>query len=226
MPSLIILNFGKGDLHRGYPTVTAQLWENDRPQPIQFTGSLPATPEITNLYHHWRSGYEALYSHLNWRRSATNLFEIDETDETHISLEDFDALCQQLQQQFNAWLNASTFQPLEQQLRTHLNPQDEIRIILVTDDTTLLKMPWHLWKFLEDYHSAEIAVSPTDYNRSQKRKNSSHPRQQQRHRHRKRSQITRIPPPRRNLLPSRTHHPKFNRTSLETRMGHPIFRRP
>ncbi len=164
MTSSIILNFGKGDLHQGYPTVTAQLWENHRPHPIQFTGKLPANPELAQLYHHWRSTYESLYSHLNWRRSS--LFEIDETDNTHISRNDFNTLCQQLQQQLNDWINNPSFQPIEQQLRTHLNPQDAIQIILVTDDTTLLKMPWHLWTFLEDYHNAEIAISPSDYSRS------------------------------------------------------------
>ncbi len=170
MASLIVLNFGKGDLPSGYTMVTVQLWENDRPQPIQFTGSLPATPGLAELYHHWRSGYEALYSHLSWRRSPKNnfarTFEIDETDITHVSLEDFKTLCQQLQRQLNAWLNVSSFQPIEQQLRTHLNPNDEIRLILVADNATLLKLPWHLWQFLEDYQNAEIAISPSHYSRS------------------------------------------------------------
>jgi CHASE2 domain-containing sensor protein len=165
MEFLIVLNLGKGDLQSGCGSVTAQLWEADRPQPIQFTGSLPGNTGLAELDQRWRSLYMALSSHRNWRRSRS-AFELDETDVTHISVADFQDTCAQLHRQLNAWLKVTSFQPIEQQLRTRLNPHDAIRLIIVAEDSTLLQLPWHLWQFLDDYPHAEIALSPLDYSRS------------------------------------------------------------
>jgi CHASE2 domain-containing sensor protein len=163
MEFLVVLNFGRGDIQSGFATVNAQLWEGDRPQPMQFRGSLPGAPELVQLDRRWRLLYGHLYSQLNFRRSA---FEIDETDVTHISVGAFDTTCDQLQQALNAWLKAASFQNIEQQLRTRLNPSDTIRLIIMAEDGALLQLPWHLWQFLDDYPQAEIALSPPEYSRS------------------------------------------------------------
>jgi CHASE2 domain-containing sensor protein len=168
MDFLIVLNLGKGNLQSGCDSVTAQLWEADRPQPMQFTGSLPSATGLAGLDQRWRSLYIALSSHRNWRRSRS-AFELDETDVTHISqisVADFEDTCAQLHRQLNAWLKVASFQPIEQQLRTRLNPHDAIRLIIVAEDSALLQLPWHLWQFLDDYPHAEIALSPLDYSRS------------------------------------------------------------
>jgi CHASE2 domain-containing sensor protein len=163
MDFLVVLNFGRGDIQSGFGAVNAQLWEGERPQPMQFMGSLPGTPGLAQLDQQWRSLYGHLYGQLNFRRSA---FEIDETDVTHISVGAFKTTCDQLQQQLNAWLKAASFQNIEQQLRTRLNPSDAIRLIIMAEDAALLQLPWHLWQFLDDYPQAEIALSPPEYSRS------------------------------------------------------------
>jgi CHASE2 domain-containing sensor protein len=163
MEFLVVLNFGRGDIPSGFRTVNAQLWEGDRPQPMQFTGSLPGAQGLVQLDQRWRSLYGHLYSQLKFRRSA---FEIDQTDVTHISVEAFDTTCDQLQQQLNTWLKAASFQNIEQQLRTRLNPSDAIRLIIMAEDAALLQLPWHLWQLLDDYPQAEIALSPPEYSRS------------------------------------------------------------
>jgi CHASE2 domain-containing sensor protein len=166
MGFLIVLNFGNGTVQTGCETVIAQLWDADRPQPMQVLGRLPGATGLVALYQHWRSNYEALYSHLSWRGGLGSDFEIDETDVTHISLSDFEDVCGMLQRQLNAWLKVDSFQPIDRQLRTYLNPIDEIRLIIVAEDASLLQLPWHLWQFLEDYPNAEIAISPPHYTRS------------------------------------------------------------
>ncbi|NJP11462.1 MAG: CHASE2 domain-containing protein [Leptolyngbyaceae cyanobacterium RU_5_1] len=170
MNYLVVLNLGKGDWQHGLPTVIAQLWDEHSPNPMQFTGSLPAAPELDALYRRWQALYEDLYSHLGWRRSSVQsvAFEIDEEDVTHLSQAEFSQLCQDLQTAINRWLNAEAFRNIDRQLRTQLKPSDQIRLIIVADDARLLRLPWCLWSFLDDYPKAEIALSLPEYLRSMK----------------------------------------------------------
>ncbi len=66
MNQLVVLSLGNGNLHSGFPVVTARLWEQTNPHPMQFTGQLPARPEIGKLYRDWQLLYEALYQRLDW----------------------------------------------------------------------------------------------------------------------------------------------------------------
>lgn len=169
MRYLVVLNLGNGDWQHGLPTVIAQLWDEDSPNPMQFTGSLPAALELEALYRRWQRLYEALYASKGWRSSSRSLtFEVDEDDLTHLSQTEFHQLCHDLQTALNHWLNAEAFRHIDRQLRTQLKPADHIRFIIVADNTTLLQLPWCLWSFLDDYPKAEIALSVPEYLRSTK----------------------------------------------------------
>lgn len=170
MSYLIILNLGKGDWLHGFPKAIAQLWDDQHPSPMQFTGSLPPMPGLASLYQEWQAMYAALYSSLGWRQKGLRHpgFEVDETDITHISQAEFDHLCQQLRSCLNTWLSDHSFRNIDRQLRTHLNPSDKIRLIIVAEDPQLLQLPWSLWEFLEDYPQAEVALSLPEYARSPK----------------------------------------------------------
>ncbi|MCU0565489.1 MAG: CHASE2 domain-containing protein [Oculatellaceae cyanobacterium Prado106] len=168
---LVVLNLGMGNWQQGFVTVTAQLWEETRPTPMQFIGSLPAAPELERLFEQWRSLYASHYAHLNWRGSslrstALDEFEVEDSAPSYFSQTEFDDCCRTLQQQINQWLNAEAFRPIERQLRTRLSPDDQIRIMIVAQDANLLRLPWNLWNFLTDYPQAEIALSPPEYARS------------------------------------------------------------
>ena len=171
MNYLIVLNLGKGDWQRGLSAVIAQLWEDDRPNPMQFIGSLPPAPELATLYTHWQQVYLALGSAFGLRRSRSvpaknSQFEIDADDITHVSQTEFNELCEQLQHQLNRWLSASSFLNIDRALRTRLTPSDVIRIVIVAEQATLLQLPWCLWSFLADYPEAEVALSPPEYARA------------------------------------------------------------
>jgi len=166
MSKLIVLNLGKGNLHQGFPAVVAQLWQTDAPAPMQFTGGLPAAPQLEHLYQRWQQMYTALYANLGWRSHDIADFEIEEEDITHISQAEFDHLCQELQQSLNAWLNSSPFLNIDRKLRTQLSPTEEIRCIIAAESHQVLQLPWCLWHFFDDYPQAEIALSPPEYTRS------------------------------------------------------------
>ncbi|HEY9618334.1 MAG TPA: CHAT domain-containing protein, partial [Microcoleaceae cyanobacterium] len=186
MSHLVILNLGKGDYDLGCPAVTAQLWLQDDLAPMQVMGSLPAAPELGALYYRWQQLYGALYAHRGWRQAeltqyrpdvdlvrstrsqSDSEFEIeqDETYITDVSEAAFKQNCQELYHHLNTWLNVDTFRSIDRHLRTRLMPSDQVRLIITAENHALLRLPWHLWHFLEDYPRAELALSLPEYTRS------------------------------------------------------------
>jgi CHASE2 domain-containing sensor protein len=141
---------------------------------MKFTASLPAAPEIPELYRNWQSLYWAFYQRLGLRigneetEENDDTFEIEEAYVTNVSEVDFKDSCQPLTSQINAWLHSTEFRKIEQQLRTQLKPSEEIRFIIETDDDLLRRLPWYLWNFFEDYPLAEVALSASDYQKPTK----------------------------------------------------------
>ena len=171
MGRLVVINLGSGDLQYGCPSITAQISKTEGGRPaMQFRGSLPPAPEIDHLYQRWQTLYEAFY-HMRSLRASTRDFEIASSDFeiassgmfTHFSEVEFQALCQQLQSQINTWLTSESFLNIDQQVRSHLNPTEEIRFIIETDDERLRRLPWHRWRFFRDYRKAELALSRPEY---------------------------------------------------------------
>ncbi|MEH1834175.1 MAG: CHASE2 domain-containing protein [Nostoc sp.] len=159
MNKLVIFSLLGGDLNKGFPVVTAQLWHHNQFLLVKLTGSLPAVPELSQLYHRWQLLYEAVHQHLG----SNQRIKVHSQDITNISVNDFDEVCQQLQANMNAWLKFESFQNIERQLRTLLNRDDEIRIIIETDIVLVHRLPWHLWDFFKDYPQAELALSNHQY---------------------------------------------------------------
>lgn len=161
MNELVVLSLGNGDLRKGFETITARLWEPGNPHPIQFTGSLPAAPDLIELYKHWQLLYSALYA----ERNLSLRIKISAADIKNVSKVEFSDLCQGLSNRINNWFSSESFRNIEQQLRTHLQRKAETRFIIETNDNLLRRLPWHLWKFFEDYPNAEIALSAPQYER-------------------------------------------------------------
>lgn len=166
----MLLNLGQGDWNTGFPSVTAQLWGDDR-WPVQSIGSLPPAPHLEAQYQHWQQLYEALYGTTAiWRRQgrAANDFEFDTTELTHVSRHEFETLGAALETDFNLWLTAASFAPIERHVRTQLPPQTAVQIMLTASAKPVLRFPWRLWQLFEDYPNAELSVSLPAYSRSLK----------------------------------------------------------
>lgn len=161
MSKLVVLSLGKGDLYNGFPNVTVQLGKPEDPRLMEFRGSLPAAPEISRLYRDWQLLYSALYRRLGWSLRI----EIEAGDVTNVSEVEFSELTLQLANRINAWLTSIQFHRIDQRLRTQLDPQEEIRFMIATNDNLLRRLPWHLWNFFEDYPNAEVALSPQEFQR-------------------------------------------------------------
>ena len=173
MNKVVLLNLGQGNLQTGFPFVTAQLKISGKI--MQFSGSLPAVPELVELYRRWVLLYELLYKarSINIRSIqplTTNLDEdeddditIDEADVTHVSDADFELVCEQLQIHLDNWLDSPDFRTIERQLRKELHPEDEIHFIIQTEDNQLRKIPWYTWQFFSDYPRTEMSLSSLNF---------------------------------------------------------------
>lgn len=157
MSKLVVFSLLGGDLNKGFPVVIAQLWHHN--EFFKITGSLPAVPEIEVLYQRWQLLYKAVHQRLG----NNQRIKVHSQDLTNISVNDFHEVCQQLQTSINAWLKFESFQNIERQLRTLLNRDDEIRVIIETNIAILHRLPWQLWNFFEDYPKAELALSNHEY---------------------------------------------------------------
>ncbi|MEO1374425.1 MAG: CHAT domain-containing protein, partial [Cyanobacteria bacterium J06635_10] len=168
MSKSVVINLGNGDLHRGCEQVTTQLWILGNPLPQQFVGSLPPAPNLVELYKRWQLMYLSFYDCLIFRSLDENSDEIEiiESDVTNISDVGFDSLSEHLQTDICTWLKSEEFLNIERKLRSALNPEEEIKVIIQTNDFWLRRIPWYWWDFFEDYPKAEIALFKPDYKRS------------------------------------------------------------
>ena len=157
MSKLVVLTLLGGDLNQGFPVVTVQVWDNN--QFFKITGSLPAAPELDKLYLHWLLLYEAVHQRLGNKKRI----KVHHNDITNVSIHEFNRVCQDLQVRINNWLKSPSFQNTEQRLRTLLDRNDEIRIIIETDTVILHQLPWNLWTFFDDYPQAELGLSNHEY---------------------------------------------------------------
>jgi CHASE2 domain-containing sensor protein len=157
MSKLVTLCLLGGNLDQGFPVVTAQLSHQD--QFFKIIGSLPGIPELAELYTKWQLLYEAFHQ----RMGNNQRIKMYRQDVNHVSVNDFDSVCEQLQLTLNTWLKCESFQNVERQLRTLLNQDNEIRVIIETDVILLHRLPWHLWDFFNHYPKAELALSNHQY---------------------------------------------------------------
>ncbi|MBW4593427.1 MAG: CHAT domain-containing protein [Brasilonema angustatum HA4187-MV1] len=166
MSKSVVINLGNGDLNNGFPNITARLWSSGKSLAQQFIGSLPAAPSLVQLLHNWQSNYKNICGRQQLRSSLIeedDELEIDEESLTNVSVVSFDDVCQKIQEKINDWLKSSEFLNIERQLRSQLQPAEEIRVIIETDDNLIRRLPWHRWDFFNDYPRAEPALSQTEY---------------------------------------------------------------
>ena len=161
------ISLGQGCLRSGFALITMQLWNQDGQLIVKQQGSLIANPKLAELYQQWRSLYLAYY------RSAPLRIEIVEDEHPlNFSRQEFDRLCQQLQDCLNSWLDNPSFFDIRWCLGIHLQPKEELQIVIETQTPLARDIPWHLWNFLQDYPLAEIALSLPAYKQTSSIKNS------------------------------------------------------
>lgn len=162
MAKLVVLKFGDGSFDQGF-TVTLQIGEEtDRPS-TEITGKLPPCPEMLLYYSRWQSTYLQLGNGYRLDAEKIQVTNVSITQDCH-------ELAHILRLRFNNWLQAQEFRPLREKWLEKLQPTDEIRVILQSENNQLQRLPWHVWDLLERYPKAEIALSSPSYELIHKRR--------------------------------------------------------
>lgn len=182
----VVLKF-EGNLEKDGFTVTLEIGEGDRRPHIEKQAQLPAAPNLVQAsQEHWQEKYRHIsppYTrYLRHRPSISP--PPSQTSQSRFSfdyrikpkktiyngylkrIQDCKISAQNLEKQFQAWLNTSSFVPIELALRECLKPGDNIYINIRTEEREIQKLPWHAWEFYKRYSNAEIAFSPLVSRRS------------------------------------------------------------
>lgn len=152
MTRKIFLKIIEGNLTTGF-SVYIQIAEHKSHNTlIEVRGELPASPQLLDISHRWRTLYQCL-------SFGFRGFEFIEKV-TNFSFNDFRVLTEELRYNFNCWLNSQGFLRIKEQILAHFNPAEEILFIIQTDDIELRYLPWQTWDIFEFYPKIVVALSP------------------------------------------------------------------
>lgn len=124
---------------------------------VEKRGHLPANPELlAHLNQHWQHQYRNLNSpaRIKPKRIVRG--------STRERIQACQVSARELEKRLGSWLDDEDFRPLDKRLREELNRDEEIQVLLRTNDANLKKLPLHLWDFFASYPKAELALSPVE----------------------------------------------------------------
>lgn len=152
MAKLVVLKL-IGDFEQGFHAHLAIAMEGQYPT-TEVTGTLPPAPHLAAQYQSWRSLYHR--SVLFDRALAPQRITYDGSPAAR--QRDCRAAADELTAQFNGWLAADSFRSIERQCLELLTPSEEVRVVIQSDCRDLLRLPWHLWQFIDCYQNVDVAL--------------------------------------------------------------------
>ncbi|WP_377474173.1 MAG: pentapeptide repeat-containing protein [Microcoleus anatoxicus] len=158
---VVTLKIERGDLKQGFEVSADILCDRQRLE-ITLKGKLPPKPEISKNYQKWQEMYE-----FNLKRN-NRAIKVNKGQINNFSIEELKPLVEQVEIDVKNWLKSEQFYPIQQELCEKLNHNDEVRVIIETEDNLLRKLPWHQWEFFNNYCKAEVALSRKVSNRVKK----------------------------------------------------------
>ena len=157
---IVTLKIREGSFTKGFP-VTLLICPEGLPPELEINSQLPPAPDIPKQYSLWQASYLGLI--LSTRLEANKAFISN-----YSYTENCDRASSQLLKSLNDWLETDTFRPLRDKFLAKLNPLDEIRILIQTENIQLQCLPWHLVNWFEPYTKAEIAISNSNFEKESK----------------------------------------------------------
>lgn len=166
MSKVVVFNFEPGSFEEGFP-VTLRIEENKQLL-TEIKGKIPPTGSIKifKLYETWQKAYKNLsYGNTNRIKKGTT-----KTGNTKDSLPDCGEAAKEFRNNFRSWLKSDSGDGSFLRLRERLigtlgnSKEEEIRVLIQTDNQELKKLPWLEWDIFQDqYPEAEIALASTNF---------------------------------------------------------------
>ncbi|MDM8556352.1 CHAT domain-containing protein [Desulfococcaceae bacterium HSG7] len=157
MGKIVKIRFNSGDFEHGFK-VTLDIGKDIYPYsyPTETQIELPCSPEIPQFYDNWVSKYNKWENCLRGTHAppqAINTAEL-KTD----CQEARDTLEKCVKKWFEDAISSFVI------MWTKLNPKDEVRILIQTNDLYLRKLPWQEWGLFADiYTDSEFALCPAGH---------------------------------------------------------------
>lgn len=164
MDKLVVLRLD-GDLEQNGFRVTLEIGKDNARPDIETYGSLPSSSELTAHLNKWREKYKIFTSNNNSRIKPKQIIY---GASINSSINECNEAADKLKFTLQNWLNSQDFLRINNILREELNRDENIRVLIRTDNQQLQQLPWHLWNFFNNYSNAEFALSETEYEKTEK----------------------------------------------------------
>lgn len=154
MDKLVILEL-EGDLKEiGFKVSLEVYAEVGHPQTM-VKGYLPPSKKLLEqLENHWLKSYRSLETYYRIKQGKRI---------SSRSLNNHIKKCRmsgfQLCDLFQNWLNTKYFSSANKKLREELSRKDNVRFVILTNDSIIQKPPWHSWDFLDRYPKAHLTFA-------------------------------------------------------------------
>lgn len=156
MEKLVTLKLGAGSLATGF-AVVLQIGDGQGWPGVEIAGHLPPAEALQHTYQRWQAAYRRLGMPYRLGVSKAGFA-------TNVSrLQDCREVAQQLSQQFNQWLRADSFRPLQEKLLEKLDASMPVRLVVQTQQTVVQRLPWPSWEMCDRYPKLEIALSAPSF---------------------------------------------------------------
>lgn len=163
----VIFEFGEGSFETGFP-VTVRIGTDGVEGSNRIpNGWLPPAPKnlTESSLEKWKQNFEEWIQCFAIRGIKPSTAQVNQVG---INV-NFPQQTEALESQVKEWLKKSdeTWQKIIEALSLELNKQDEIRIIIQTDNYWLRQLPWQVWRLFSDHDKlprTEFSFSPSHQN--------------------------------------------------------------
>ncbi|MGK7922066.1 MAG: CHASE2 domain-containing protein [Trichodesmium sp.] len=161
MSQLVVLKILPGNWENGFP-VYLRIGKEGKQHEVECDAHLPKNSEIYSLCENFQSSYQDFYQAFPglYTRIELESEESNRQQNTNFNRkQECKNAAQKLELCFNKWLDSKDFRPAQELLLQKLDNLTKTRFIIQTNNIELQRLPWHRWRFFDDYNFATVAFS-------------------------------------------------------------------
>ncbi len=161
MISKVEINLGEGNLEQGFNHINILVQKGASSK--RMISILPSARDtkVIESYENWKTSHQDFYESMSWR-NLNRPIEVCKRN-NNVNADHVNSQYKKLKHAINEWLDTKDFRATEKQIRTALNEEDEIIVIISAKDDLAWQLPWHFWSFFDDYRKAEVVLSNPEY---------------------------------------------------------------